>query len=365
MIEDVNLSQGFYDGLSINHNVLNVSYSRCPFYFFACVPSNIQRAADTLRNEFLMQDYFKLHHKQLFACFNLGLSWRNPLWFSEKCLSQVFTSSALFLLGQKASFLPDKQDAAFWFHRHVRKVVTPSDRYRLNHQSVKFSQECGLKVQQIRTFVFKSRLPFQICFCTFFKINPRRWNVNVQVDPKEAPQRKKLLTKVKVLTGSQVERCIFSIRDSHSGNTNAERLHINTESVQSSADSRRQTARSWRWWVLVFHPSPSFAFLFPVFIQLGWKRRLFVSSSVFWCSGFQSSAGARPRHAAARHQRRPCGLGEAGPGNRTEGPDGETAPGPLGANSHRQHVHLRHRQHVSDAVDVQVRLLFISLHSLC
>lgn len=239
MIEDVNLSQGFYDGLSINHNVLNVSYSRCPFYFFACVPSNIQRAADTLRNEFLMQDYFKLHHKQLFACFNLGLSWRNPLWFSENCLSQVFTSSALFLLGQKASFLPDKQDAAFWFHRHVRKVVTPSDRCRLNHQSVKFSQECGLKVQQIRTFVFKSRLPFQICFCTFFKINPRRWNVNVQVDPKEAPQRKKLLTKVKVLTGSQVERCIFSIRDSHSGNTNAERLHINTESVQSSADSRR------------------------------------------------------------------------------------------------------------------------------
>lgn len=168
MIEDVNLSQGFYDGLTINHDLLNVSYSRCPFYFFACVPSNIQRAADTLRNEFLMQDYFKLHHKQLFDCFNLGLSWRNPLWFSENCFSQVFTSSALFLLGQKASFLPDKQDAAFWFHRHVRKVVTPSDRYRLNHQSVKFSQECGLKVQQIRTFVFKSRLPFQICFCTFF-----------------------------------------------------------------------------------------------------------------------------------------------------------------------------------------------------
>lgn len=86
---------------------------------------------------------------------------------------------------------------------------------------------------------------------------------------------------------------------------------------------------------------------------------------MFWCSGFQSFAGARPRHAAARWQERPDDLGETGPGNRTEGQDGETAPGPVGANSDQQHDQLRHRRHVSDAVDVQVKLFIPLLLTVC
>lgn len=136
----------------------------------------------------------------------------------------------------------------------MRKVVTPSDRCHLTHQSVRFSQECGLKVQKIRTFVFKSRLTFQICFFSlhvFQSIQDDETCERTGGSKRGTAKKEKLLTKVKVLSGSQVERCIFSIRDSHSGNTSAERLHINTESVQSSAHSRRLGHGAGEFWSFI------------------------------------------------------------------------------------------------------------------
>lgn len=80
---------------------------------------------------------------------------------------------------------------------------------------------------------------------------------------------------------------------------------------------------------------------------------VFVACLVFLCLGVESFAGAE-RRAAARQQDRPGGLSAAGARNWTAGKDSETAPGPFSA-SNRQHACLNHSQHVSVAMDVQVR----------
>lgn len=170
-----------------------------------------------------------------------GLEWRNPLWFSEKC----FSWSGRF------SFLPDKQDAVFftdtWERFSHLLISSRSSKVEiLTGIWTKSTKDQHICIQMQDCLINLSSL----CVLNQSKTMKREFTGGSKTGTTKTkncwPKKSYLVDRSRGVSPAS-ETVIAETSCRH---TNSE-LHINTESVQSSADSRRLGHGAGEFWSFI------------------------------------------------------------------------------------------------------------------